>query len=122
MIMSDIEYHLVLLPSITEVFLEKMKSDLALIIPDVLLEFKAGVKMLQISPEQVYIHFSASPDAAPKHIAETLMHETSTRLVRVNKTLSSFNSVFRSDYFIKTGKRPSKTQIKDFISLCITGI
>jgi REP element-mobilizing transposase RayT len=122
MILTDIEYHLVLLPCISEIFEEKMKSDLAIIIPDALLEFKGGVKRLQVSPERIYIHFSAAPDASPKQIAETLMRETSTRLVRVNPPLKDFRTVFSEHYFIKTGARPTKTQINDFVSLSISGI
>ncbi|MBI5179459.1 MAG: transposase [Nitrospinae bacterium] len=122
MIITDIEYHFVLLLTIADLFEEKMKSDLAIIIPDVLLEFKGGVKRLQITPDQVYVHCSVGPDASPKQIAETLMHETSERLVRVNPSLKTFNTVFRSNYFIKTGAKPSKTQIRDFVSLSITGI
>jgi REP element-mobilizing transposase RayT len=122
MILSDVEYHLVLLPVIGPDYSDKIKSDLSIIIPDALLQFKGGVKKLTVSRDQVYVHFSSSPDASPKEIAQTLIHEVSLRLKRVNSELAGYNSVFRDTYFIKTGSRPTKTQVKDFIGLSITGV
>jgi hypothetical protein len=122
MILSDMEYHLVLLPVIGPDYCDKIKSDLSIIIPDVLLQFKGAVKKLAVAREQVYVHFSASPDASPKEMAETLVWEVSLRLKRVNTELAGYKSVFRDTYFIKTGAKPTKTQVKDFIGISITGV
>ncbi len=122
MILSDMEYHLVLLPVIGPDYCDKIKSDLSIIIPDVLLQFKGAVKKLAVAREQVYVHFSASPDASPKEMAQTLVWEVSLRLKRVNTELAGYESVFRDTYFIKTGAKPTKTQVKDFIGISITGV
>ncbi len=122
MILSDVEYHLVLLPIIGPDYCDKIKSDLSIIIPDAFLQFKGAVKKLTVSRDQVYVHFSSSPDASPKEMAQTLIHEVSLRLKRVNTELAGYKSVFRDTYFIKTGAKPTKTQVKDFISISITGV
>ena len=122
MIISDMEYHIVLLPVLGSNYGDKIKSDLSIIIPDVLLQFKGGVKKLTIARGQVYVHFSSSPDASPKEMAQTIIWETSERLKRVNPELGGYKSVFRNTYFIKTGARPNKTQVKDFISLSVSGV
>lgn len=122
MIISEVEYHLVLLPTISTLFNEKTKSDLFIIIPDVLLQFKGGVKKMTASRDEVQVNFSSSPDVSPKEIAETLVSETSTRLTRVNPELASYKSVFRDSYLIKTGAKPTRAQVKDFIHLSINGL
>jgi hypothetical protein len=122
MIISDVEYHLVLLPTISASFNDKIKSDLYIIIPDALLQFRGGVKKLTVAREEVYVHFSSSPTASPKEMAETLIAETSFRLKRVNPELESYKSAFRDSYFIKTGAKPTRAQVKDFMHLSINGL
>ncbi len=122
MIISDIDYHLVLPLSIEEFFTAKMKSDLSLIIPDVLLQYRAGVKRLEATKSRVYLHISAPPDQAPKKIAEDMMWEASLRLIRVNEQLKGFVSVFDGRMFIKSGAKPSKKQISDFVTISNSGI
>lgn len=122
MIISDIDYHFVLPLKIEDLFTPKMKSDFALIIPDALLEHRAGVKRLEVAKNRIYLHISAPPDLPPKKIAEDLMFETSLRLIRVNKELNGFISVFGDRFFIKTGAKPTKKQIDDFIMLSNDGI
>ncbi len=122
MIISDIDYHFVLPLSIEEFFTSKMKNDLALIIPDVLLQYRAGVKRLEAAKSRVYLHISAPPDQAPKKIAEDLMWETSLRLIRVNDGLKGFVSVFDGRMFIKSGAKPGRKQIDDFVTISNAGI
>lgn len=121
-IISDIDYHFILPLSIDEVFTPKMKSDFALIIPDVLLQHRAGVKRLDVLKNRILLHISAPPDQPPKQIAEDLMWETSLRLIRVNDGLKGFVSVFDGRMFIKTGAKPTKKQIDDFVTISNTGI
>ncbi|MBI3794093.1 MAG: transposase [Nitrospinae bacterium] len=122
MIISDVEYHLVLLPSAGLVPDDKIKSDLAIIIPDVLLQYRGGVKLLAITRDHVHVHFSSSPDVAPKEMADTLIRETSVRLVRVNEKLKGYDRVFLDTFLVKTGAKPTKGQIRDFIQISITGV
>lgn len=121
-IISDIDYHFILPLSIEEFFTPKMKSDLALIVPDVLLQHRAGVKRLDVAKSRMYLHISAPPDQPPKKIAEEMMWETSLRLIRVNDDLKGFISVFDGRMFIKTGAKPTKKQIDDFVTISNTGI
>ena len=122
MIISDIDYHFILPLCIEEFFVPKMKSDLALIIPDVLLQYRAGVKRLDVAKNRIYLHISAPPDQPPKKIAEDMMWETSLRLIRVNEELKGFVSVFDGRMFIKTGLKPAKKQIDDFVTISNAGI
>ncbi len=122
MIVSDIEYHFIFPLSIEECFDRKMKSDLALIVPDVLAQYRAGVKRLEVSKDRLYVQMSAPADVAAKKIAEDLMWETSLRLIRVNKKLEGFTSIFTGRYFVKSGAKPTKKQVDDFVTLSNTGI
>ncbi|MBI3582306.1 MAG: hypothetical protein HY098_09605 [Nitrospinae bacterium] len=122
MILSDMEYHLVLLPVIGSHYSDKIKSDLSIIIPDVLLQFNGGVKKLTVARDEVYVHFSSSPDASPREIAKTLIWDVSLRLKRVNKELVGYKSVFRDACFIKTGAKPTTARVRDFISISIHGV
>lgn len=122
MIISDIDYHLILLTYIDEEFKPGMKKDLEVIIPDVLREFKGSVEKLKISPDQIYLHFTAGPDAAPTDIVRTLNRHCTTRLTRMHEKLEHFDNIFREDYYIKSGSRPTRSQINDFISIAISGV
>lgn len=122
MIISDIDYHFVLPLSIEEFFTPKMKSDFALIVPDVLLQHRAGVKRLDVTKNRIYLHINAPPDQAPKKIAEEMIWETSLRLIRVNDELKGFVNVFDGRMFIKTGAKPTKKQMGDFVTISNNGI
>lgn len=122
MVISEIDYHLVLLLSIEDFFEPKMKSDLALIIPDALVEHRATVKRLDIAKNRIHLHITAPPDAAPKKIVEDLMWQVSLRLIRVNPTLKGFSKIFLDSFFIKSGAKPTKAQVDNFVTLINSGI
>lgn len=122
MIISEISYHLVLFTNISDYFKPKMKSDLALIIPDILVEYGSALERLTVSPDRVYLHITASPKFPPVEIAEAVATNASIRLKRLHKKLEIFKQVFREDYYIKTGKKPTKVQLDDFIKIAKEGI
>ena len=123
MIISEISYHLVLIMNIREYFEPKMKSDLAIIIPDILAEHGCALERLTVSPDRMYLQFTASPKYTPVEIAEAVATNASIRLKRLyEKKLDGFKYVFREDYYFKTGKKPTKAQLDDFIKIVKEGI
>lgn len=122
MIISDIDYHLVLLTYLEEHFNSKIKENLGIIIPDLMIQFQGSMKKLKIAPDQIYIHFTAAPENSPSDIVKTLKVLTTQRLLRVHKDLDGYKEIFTSDYFIKSGTKPTKEQISNFISIAKSGI
>jgi len=122
LIISEISYHLVLLTNIREYYEPKMKSDLAIIIPDILVEYGCALERLAVSPDRVYLHLTASPKFPPIEIAEAVAAHASIRLKRLYKKLDGFKRVFREDYYFKTGKKPTKGQLDDFLKIAKEGI
>lgn len=123
MILSSIDYHLVMLTRVAEHFEPRMKSDLAAIMPDVMAQFFGGtIKSVNIRPDRIYLHFSAPPEHSPKDIADTLARQCTIRLARVYKKLEGFSSIFRDDFYLKSGAKPKRKQIEDFICIVKTGI
>ncbi len=123
MIISEIDYHLVLLPIIEDYFDRKIKTDLSIIIPDLIgIEFRGSVKNLKIKKDEIWIHFTASPEFSPSDIAQRIIREGSVRLVRINDKLIGFKLVFREDFYMKSGNKPTRARINDFISVVIGGI
>ena len=122
MIISEISYHLVLITNIRDYFEPKMKSDLAIIIPDVLAEYGCALERIAVSPDRVYLYITASPKYTPVQIAEAVATNASIRIKRLHKKLDGFNNIFREDYYFKTGKKPTKAQLDDFIKIVKEGI
>lgn len=122
MVISEIEYHLVLLSCLQDDFDRKMKKDFTVIFPDLLLEFSGTVKKLSVLADYVYLHFTTSPDSAPSDVVRTLRRLASTRLIRVNDKLIGFNEIFKEDYYMKSGSKPTKKKINDFISIVKSGV
>ncbi len=122
MIISDLEYHMAIRFSIDEFLNSKMKSDLAIIIPDILLEYKGAVKEMKITSSRFYLNFTAGADCSPKEVAESIVRGASNRLVRLHKKIEGFDLIFKNPVYIKTGSKPSKRQLDDFFSIAATGI
>ena len=122
MIISEIKYHLVLITNIREYFEPKMKSDLAIIIPDILAEHGCSLEKITVSPDRLYLHITASPNHTPAEIAEAIATNASIRLKRLHEKLDGFKNVFREDYYFKTDKKPTKAQLDDFIKIVKEGI
>ena len=98
MIISEISYHLVLFTNIRDYYEPRMKADLAIIIPDILVEYGCALERLAVAAH------------------------ASIRLKRLYKKLDGFKRVFREDYYFKTGKKPTKGQLDDFIKMAKEGI
>jgi REP element-mobilizing transposase RayT len=116
MLVSEIEYHMVLIPCI-ERTTPAMDKDMEQIVPDVISQLKGRMMKIELKPEQLYLHISAPPGISPADIIGTVISEVSTRMKRVHKELDAYGQIFRDDYFVKTGSRPNKVQIEDFISI-----
>lgn len=111
-----------LFTNIREYFEPKMKSDLAIIVPDILAEHGCTLERLTVSPDRMYLHITASPQRAPFEIAEAVATNASIRLKRLHDKLGGFKYVFREDYYFKTGKKPTQAQLDDFIKIAKEGI
>ena len=121
MIISEIEYHMIILANGVS-FNSGMKSDLNIIIPDIMLDFKGTVKKLTVKADRIHIHFTCAPDHSPKEIAENLTLDTSRRLARRHEKLKGYGNLFRKDCYFKSGKKPTGRQIDDFIEIIRKGI
>lgn len=122
MVVSEIDYHLVLLPSAAADLDAEIKNDLAIIIPDLLIEFRGAVKKLKIAASRIVVHFSAGPEFSPCNVAETIIKMASLRLKRRHERLEGFGTFFSEHYYLKSGKEPTRTQVDDFISVVTRGI
>jgi REP element-mobilizing transposase RayT len=99
-----------------------MKSDLSIIIPDILAEYSCVVERLTIKSDRIYIHFTASPQHSPAEIGRAVVTHGSIRLKRLHEKLDGFKEVFREDYYFKSGKKPTRAQVEDFITIVKKGI
>jgi len=122
MVISEIEYHLVLVFSINRTPTGKMKNDLSIIIPDIILELKGTQKRLKVHPDYLYLHFSSSADQSPIDLAKSIIRFASTRLIRLNKELQGYDLIFNENIYIKSGSRPKKSQIDDFMEISSSGL
>ena len=122
MIISEIKYHLVIPTNIRDYYEPKMKSDLSIIIPDIITDHNGVVEKLKVEPDRVYICFTGSPQHSPEEVARAIVREGSERLKRLHEKLDGFNTVFREDYYFKTGKKPTRSQVDDFIKIVKEGI
>jgi REP element-mobilizing transposase RayT len=116
MLVSEIEYHIVLIPWIEDIT-PAMKKNLKEIVPDTVAQFKGRLLKMEVDEERLYLQISAPPDISPADIAGTIISEVSARMKRVHPELKGYGEIFREDYYVKTGSRPGKVQIDDFISI-----
>jgi len=114
MLVSDIEYHIVLIPSIEDIS-PAMKKDLKYIVPDSVTHLKGRLLKMEVAQDRLYLRLIGPPELSPVDIAGTIISEVSTRMKRVHETLQGYSAIFREDYYVKTGARPKKEQIDDFI-------
>jgi len=114
MLVSDIEYHIVLIPCIEEIT-PAMKKDLKYIVPDAVTHFQGRLLKMEVAQDRLYLRLNGPPDLSPIDIASTIISEVSSRLKRVHDTIKGYGDIFRDDYYVKTGARPKKEQIDDFI-------
>lgn len=114
---SEIEYHIVLIHCIEDLFNPAIEKSMKLVVPDTLAEIQGRMLKMEIDHEQLYVHVGAPPDLSPAEIAGTLISEVSVRMKRVHMELEGYGKIFREDYYVKTGTRPKKGQIEDFISI-----
>ncbi len=122
MIISELSYHLVLLTNICDYYEPKMKSDLSTIIPDIIADYNGVMEKLTVKPDRIFIHFTASPQYSPVEIAQAIVRQGSERLKRLYEKLDGFKDVFREDYYFKSGKKPTRAQVDDFITIVKEGI
>lgn len=122
MIISELKYHLVIPTNISNYYEPKMKSDLSIIIPEIITAHSGVVEKLKVEPDRVYILFAGSPQYSPEEIAKAIVREGSERLKRLHDKLAGFNLIFREDYYFKTGKKPTRSQVDDFIKIAKEGI
>lgn len=119
---SEISCHIVFISNIQDYFEPRMKSDLAIIIPDILVEHGSVLESLTVSPDRMRLLITASPRKTLFEIAEAVATNASIRLKRLHSKLDGFKYVFREDYYFKTGKKPTKAQVDDFIKIVKEGI
>jgi hypothetical protein len=122
MVISELEYHIALLFSLDEPLTAPMKSQLSIIVPDILPGFKGTLLKMKIAPEYLYIHCTAGAEHSPIEIAEEIICAGSRRFIRLHKHLEGYDRIFKNDIYVKSGKKPSKKQLDDFVSLSSSGI
>jgi len=117
MVVSEIEYQIVLLFCIEEYFESEMEDELSIIVPDVISEYNGSVLDMKVSQDYLYAHFRASPDHSPSEIARGLALLASARLINLHSGLKGYETVFRPDFSVKTGGKMGIDEIEDFITI-----
>ncbi|MDH5542318.1 MAG: transposase [Nitrospinota bacterium] len=117
MVVSEIEYQIVLLFCIEEYFEPEMEDELSIIVPDVISEYNGSVLEMKVNRDYLYVHFRSSPDHSPSEVARGLALLTSARLINLHNGLKGYETVFRPDFCVKTGEKMGEYEIEDFMAI-----
>ena len=121
MIISEIEYH-VLLPFIDgDPITPAMEADMMPAVREQLELFKASLCELDREPDYLYFRFSASPEHTPAGQVEAVK-DCITKLLLERSDMEGYKEIFMPQMYISSGAKPDEEITEDFLRLCRDGV
>jgi len=121
-VVSDLKYQIVLLPKLDPPMTEKMKRKLIEIASADLTELNVLIKSTALNDDYHVFTISAPPGVTPVDIAKIIHETSSSRLIPLFRELKGWGAVYYDTVLIKSGSRPGKEQIRQFIDISFNGI
>lgn len=121
-LISDLKYQVVLLPKLDPPMTTKMKRKFKEIIKNELFDISTAITSSTLKDDYHIFTISAPPAVSPTTITQVIQITSSSRLIAHFKELDGWGSVYHDRALVKSGSRPGKDQIEEFISLSLSGV
>ena len=121
-IVSDLKYQIVLLPKLDPPMTQRVKRKLIEIARADLTEFNVSIQSSTFNDDYHIFTVSAPPDVSPSAIAQIIQETSSCRLIAFFRELEGWGTVYHDQIMIKSGSRPGKERIREFIDLSFSGV
>lgn len=121
-IVSDLKYQLVLLPQLDPPMTQKIKRKFREITRAELAEHSVSIESSTFNDDYHVFAVSAPPGMSPIAIAQVIQETSSCRLIAFFRELEGWGGVYHDRVMIKSGSRPGKDRIREFIDLSFSGI
>lgn len=121
-IVSDLKYSIILLPKLDPPMTQKIKRKFKEITRADLTEYNVTIQSSTFNDDHHIFTVSAPPSMSPSAIANILQETSSIRVIAFFKELEGWGTVYYDRAMIKSGSKPGKDRIKEFIDLAYSGV